>query len=239
MFRVVEALLTGKRRDTNRGREESVRLRPQSACLPKPRDFGEGVGDFRVGAATQRETWVQGKESDLKAMQSPRLVVSKRPASAGTRVVDTRTWSSTVVRPNMFRSRPQRPRDPARSGHNARSSPLTHVGQVAKFLSRKERERREHAERERAAAIKGRFEVIPVNAYSDEGGTPSRANVANLRKDKNVVVVGTGENLLSSVELERLVTVGGLMPDTGQQAFMDAWKPTGYGLDLSRYDETD
>lgn len=193
---------TERHYNSPRDREESVRLRPQSARLPEPRDFGEGVGDFGVGvggatrsrepgAAARRETWVQGKESDLKAMQPPRLAVSKRPASAGARVVDTRTWSSTVVQPNVFRSRPQRPRDPARSGRSARLSPPTHARQVAEFLSRKEREGREHAKRERAAAIKGRFEIIPVIAYRDEDGTPSRGDGAHLGEDRNVGVVGS------------------------------------------------
>lgn len=204
-----------------------MRFQPQSARLPEPRDFGESVSDFRVGAATQRDDWVQGKERDLKAVQSPRLVVSRSPASAGTRVVATRMWSSKMVRPNVFRSWLQRPQDPARSGRSARLSPPTYVGQVAKFFPQKERERREHAGRERAAAIKGRFEVVHANTNGDEGGTPSRGIVAYLGKDKNIGVVDTGGSLLSSVELGRLVIPGALVPDSGQQAFMDAGRPAG------------
>ncbi|CAN0351492.1 unnamed protein product, partial [Ectocarpus sp. 8 AP-2014] len=42
--------------------------------------------------------------------------------------------------------------------------------------------------------------------------------------------------LLSSVRLEDSMDGEGLMPDAGEQAFFDAWKPTGYDIDLSRYD---
>ncbi|CAB1114924.1 unnamed protein product [Ectocarpus sp. CCAP 1310/34] len=45
-----------------------------------------------------------------------------------------------------------------------------------------------------------------------------------------------GRVLLSSVRLDDSMDGEGLLPDAGEQAFFDAWKPTGYDIDLSRYD---
>lgn len=47
---------------------------------------------------------------------------------------------------------------------------------------------------------------------------------------------GYGDRPLSSLRIEDSLDGEGLLPDAGEQAFFDAWKPTGYGIDLSRYD---
>lgn len=47
---------------------------------------------------------------------------------------------------------------------------------------------------------------------------------------------GYGGRVLSSLRIEDSMDGEGLLPDAGEQAFFDAWKPTGYGIDLSRYD---
>lgn len=200
-------------------------------------------------------------------------VAVRRPASAsaGGRVVDTRMWSSNknVTKPgtSVFLCRPKKSLRAASVrfkgsttgfGVSAVSSPLvpTHCGEVPEFLRRKERELIE-IDREKRAAVNGRFEVVSdddetngVGVHErgsgrerfecpDDGGSRSEL-IGERREPRTPEGDGwegeRGGRMLSSVRIEDSMDGEGLLPDAGEQAFFDAWKPTGYDIDLSRYD---
>lgn len=183
----------------------------------------------------------------------------RRPASAGGRVVDTRIWRSnknmTEPGTGVFRCRPNnviRAATVRFEGDGTSSSPVgpTHAGEVPEFLRRKERGLIEGG-REKWAAVNGRFAVV----YDDnnEGAcVPERVEYHRADEDSREEVKGEQRGVrtmesdgwgvdkgslgLSSVRLEDSMDGEGLLPDAGEQAFFDAWKPTGYDIDLSRYD---
>lgn len=282
------------------------RLRPQSARLPEAHDklLGEG-GRAGVGGHTGASNTVpsdahrngrrafegnstRGPNREERPVRTTMTTVAltanttaRRPASAGGRVVDTRTWSSNsnVVEAGtgVFRCRPnkttraavRRFEASAAEGGGVSSSPLvpTHPGSVPQFLLRKEQELLE-AYKQKHAAVNGRFEVVPdqdddVSGCGDEsisghavggsGGdfTSDRREMSSSeisgrwgREVGDTLEQGGdggsgaygGRVLLSSVRLEDSMDGEGLLPDAGEQAFFDAWKPTGYGIDISRYD---
>lgn len=118
---------------------------------------------------------------------SSRTATKPRPASAGgfastdtsragrgkegsereARLIDTRIWSSAVVRPAVFKCRP---RNRIRFEHSACCLP-THAGAVPRFLLAKERalEASRAAERERQAAVNGRLAYRPASATNTGG----------------------------------------------------------------------
>lgn len=202
---------------------------------------------------------------------SPSNVTARRPASAGGRVVDTRIWSSNksmtepgagvfLCRPNKsVRAASVRFKGAANSdGVPGVSSPLvpTHSGEVPEFLRRKERELIEF-DREKRAAVNGRFEVVSDDdetngvgigergsgrqgiEYRSGGGSRGESN-GEMPESRTPECDGwegeRGIRMLSSVRIEDSMDGEGLLPDAGEQAFFDAWKPTGYDIDLSRYD---
>lgn len=186
----------------------------------------------------------------------------RRPASAGGRVVDTRIWCSNKNAEsgsNVFRCRPNSiiraasVRFESDGAPGVSSSPLvpTHAGDVPEFLRRKERDMIE-GNREKWAAVNGRFAVVyDDNDGGNVGGTERieyHRDVGQSRDESNGGRPGArtiesggwgverGSPPLSSVRLEDSMDGEGLLPDAGEQAFFDAWKPTGYDIDLSRYD---
>lgn len=227
-----------------------------------------------------------------------------RPHSAGAEergMIDTRIWSSSVARPAVFRCRPRnRVRFEEASGH----SPATHARAVPAFLERKtkELERLQAIERERIAAVKGRFTVRPVGTVRDgrenmeatvEAGVEDEDGVrsgqegsASAAESTDAVssaiehlggqncddhnsamstmeragwgqesefkfvepggfyVAGGGSSSPASPQTAARLFEGvssvedaeGLLPNAGEQAFFEAWKPKGYGDDLTRFD---
>lgn len=244
---------------TGRGEGEfDGRQRPQSARLAEPRDFvsaSRGVrkgdkegGGGRGAVATGDEmlhdsaplTQFEERMREDGGVKASRTQPSRppysavRPASAGGRVIDTRLWSSEIApKTEVFRCRPQTARGHGRFEQTTRPPPPTHAGEVPTFLIRKERQlaERELAEEEKAAAVRGRFTVVPDNldgGHCDDRVKDSGGCVGDIGYRKNSV--------LSSARLEESMDGEGLLPDAGEQAFFDAWKPAGYGHDLSRYD---
>ncbi|CAM9695254.1 unnamed protein product [Ectocarpus fasciculatus] len=280
------------------------RLRPQSARLPEAHDkflveggrtavggrmgashtmpsdaHGNGRRAFEANSTSQPNREERPVRATMTTVALTTNTRARRPASAGGRVVDTRTWSSNsnVVEAGtgVFRCRPNKTTraavrfEASATDGGVSSSPLvpTHPGAVPQFLLRKERELLE-AHRQKQAAVNGRFEVVPeqdddVGGCGDErvsghavGG--SEGEFKSDRRDMSASEIsgrwggevgGTleqegdggsgaygGKVLLSSVRLEDSMDGEGLLPDAGEQAFFDAWKPTGYGIDLSRYD---
>lgn len=248
---------------------ENGRPRPQSARPAAPRDFGDDeAGRIPNGSTSARERWAheEGNAGTNRrhVSRSPTTPTPPRarPVSAGGavsraggRLVDTRTWSSHAVQPPVFRCRPQ---NKVRFEGDGAESPPTHAGAVPEFLLRKERHL---AEREKAAAVKGRFALVSPHGYgeTDEAGasrTPRSVAVDNGDPRRPVEAetsvrevkcewgetgldggVAYGSSAISStVKLEESMDGEGLLPDAGEQAFFDTWKPTGYGSDLSRYD---
>lgn len=176
----------------------------------------------------------------------------RRPASAGGRVVDTRIWCSnknmTGSAAKVFVHRPNRDVP----GASSSTFVPTHAGEVPEFLRRKARDRIE-GNREKQAAVKGRFGVVFDDNQEEKSVSgldgveyhrtagPSRAEPhgqrpgASTKESHGWRVEGPSPEL-SSVRLEDSIDGQGLLPDAGEQAFFDAWKPTGYDIDLSRYD---
>ncbi|CAM9874190.1 unnamed protein product, partial [Scytosiphon promiscuus] len=78
----------------------------------------------------------------------------------------------------------------------------------------------------------------PASASESRDGREAGVGVTLVEKS----YVGSGSDdddggrTLTSLRLEDSMDGEGLLPDAGEQAFFDAWKPTGYGIDLSRYD---
>ncbi|CBN74661.1 hypothetical protein Esi_0037_0079 [Ectocarpus siliculosus] len=280
------------------------RLRPQSARLPEAHDkfLGEGgrttVGGHtgashampsdahRSGRRAFEGNSTSGPNGEERPVRTTMTTVAltanttaRRPASAGGRVVDTRTWSSNsnVVEAGtgVFRCRPNKTTRAAvrfeasatEGGVSSSQLVPTHPGAVPQFLLRKERELLE-AHRHKQAAVNGRFEVVPdqgddIGGCGDEGvsGYAAGGSGGDIKSDRRVMNASEisdrwgreigdtleqggdggsgaygGRVLLSSVRLEDSMDGEGLMPDAGEQAFFDAWKPTGYDIDLSRYD---
>ncbi|CAN0534917.1 unnamed protein product, partial [Ectocarpus sp. 12 AP-2014] len=280
------------------------RLRPQSARLPEAHDMflGEGgrttVGGYtgashampsdvhRSGRRAFEGNSTSGPNGEERPVRTTMTTVAltadttaRRPASAGGRVVDTRTWSSNsnVVEAGtgVFRCRPNKTTRAAvrfeasttEGGVSSSQLVPTHPGAVPQFLLRKERELLE-AHRQKQAAVNGRFEVVPdqaddIDGCGDEGISGhtvggSGGNIKLDRRDMSASEISDrwgreagdtleqggdgvsgaygGRVLLSSVRLEDSMDGEGLLPDAGEQAFFDAWKPTGYDIDLSRYD---
>lgn len=190
---------------------------------------------------------------------------ARRPASAGGRVVDTRVWCSNknVTGPGsgVFRCRPDNVIRVAtvRFENNGMTGPPssppvpTRAGEVPEFLRRKERDLIED-NREKWAAVNGRFAVVyddneqkrvsgPERVeYYRSVGNPGDGSNGGQRQGVRTMEsggwgVGRGGRALSFLRLEDSTMDGeGLLPDAGEQAFFDAWKPTGYDIDLSRYD---
>lgn len=208
---------------------------------------------------------------------------SSRAVGGGCGVIDTRTWSSSVAKPAVFRCHPQH--NKVRFEENAGCPTARDARAVPGFLVLKEREL---AERERVVAIKGRLEHRRVVTGEDdvaEGENPRRLagyrvdsggefDVREEREDAapslsespetDVHTGYIGENScrygygfggggdphydvgggtgaygspVSSARIgEASIDTEKLLPDAGEQAFFEAWKPMGYGDDIYRYD---
>lgn len=241
--------------------------RPQSARRAEPRDFGDvEAGRVPTDSIPTREGWAHEERYATRrhVTRSPTTPTPPRarPSSAGgaasragSRVVDTRTWSSHVVQPAVFRCRPQ---NKVRFEGDGGGGVPTHAGAIPEFLLRKERDL---AEREKAAAMNGRFANVYDHGHGDleearASRTPRSAGVDSedprraegIKESVREVECEWGEKGLeggaayggsvisSTVKLDESMDGQGLLPDAGEQAFFDAWKPTGYGNDLSRCD---
>lgn len=219
-------------------------------------------------------------------------------------MIDTRIWSSSIVQPavSLCRTR-NRVRFEGASDH----SPATHVGAVPAFLERKtkELERVRAIERERIAAVEGRFAVRRCTAgvatdgrrnmkgtaesrienqegiQSGQEGSASAAEsadavcsaighlgghscdddnsaistmeragwgqesefrfvesggyyVAGARKTTRTSSSPTSPTVARLVEgVTSVDDMEGLLPDAGEQAFFEAWKPKDCGDDVS------
>lgn len=224
---------------SSRGQGEYDRPRPQSARRAEPRGFSEGGGNGGAGVTgsihqvpAQSQGWMHEGDIVASTRQPIRPSKAARPASAGARVVDTRIWSSSVAKPGVVRCRPPKPWGSVRFEGTAGPSPPTHAREIPGFLARKERELEE---REKTPAITGRFESKLIhNEHYD--GKPFVELERGWEEDKLLGAGGHGGSALSSRRLEESMDGEGLLPDAGEQAFVEAWAPAGYDHDLSRYD---
>lgn len=225
---------------------------------------GDGGPAFD-GAGIREANMTAGRQAQQQPVRPTTTgaasAATRRPASAGGRVVDTRIWCSnknvtTGSGGGVFRCRPNsaiRAATVRFEGDAASSSPLgpTHAGEVPEFLRRKERDLVE-SNRERRAAVNGRFGVVyddneekyvtgaeRVEYHRAAGGSRKGSNEGRQgagAMESDGWGADRGSPGLSSVRIEDSMDGEGLLPDAGEQAFFDAWKPTGYDIDLSRYD---
>lgn len=269
---------------------ERHRPRPQSARLAEPDDHfagdrrlpaahehtvlnqsmrgdmqerrGEGRRAYQEAEATVTTAWQHQQPPVRPTITGTASAASRRPASAGGRVVDTRIWCAnknvTESGGGVFRCRANsavRAATVRFEGDGVSPSPLgpTHAGEVPEFLRRKERDLVE-GNQEKWAAMNGRFgfvyddgqdervsgpEELRVEYHRSAGGSTEELHGERHgagRMGSNGWGEARGSPGLSSVRLEDSMDGEGLLPDAGEQAFFDAWKPTGYDIDLSRYD---